>query len=673
MKNAMLVCAVLIMAFGGCKNHDRQFEEILQLEDRRADVRELAKFTVHPDAEVVRRAALALGRIRDAQAVPTLAGLLQNSNAAVRVEAAFALGQIADPAAAKIILKNLDQEKDLEVRLVLIEALSKVAKDSLPPAIDSAMARLLEDDIPIVRAETALGLGRLAHRNLKGKSWGEKLARLLEDQAEEVRWRAAYALFRLADPGAVSTLQAALQDRSARVRMQAARALGALRAGGAADALKTLARADDDWRVRVNATAALGQIDLPGAGFIFPQDVPLADSNLHVQLTALRALGNAAERARQTGRVAVSDSLASFFAVQLRRADDRDKKGHDWHITAAAAYGLAQARGRDAVGDLLPLTSAAEKYVRAEVARALGATGAAEALPLLEKLSTDADNLVRIAALEALPKIAAQNRELPIYLNALSGGDEVLTAIAAQNLAADSAGRGQHALAIMAAYRRLQPPIESECAQMIFAALAACGNREAQSLLEEALQTPDKVIARAAAEALQKLTGKDYTELLSRAAAAQQQFSLAEIKALRGARARVITDRGEIELELLPEEAPLTVLNFARLAQRKFFNGQDVHRVVPNFVIQTGDPRGDMWGSPGYAIRSEFNRLRFVRGTVGMASAGPDTEGSQWFITHSDQPHLDGRYTVFARVRKGMEIVEALQVGSKIHEVTIHY
>jgi cyclophilin family peptidyl-prolyl cis-trans isomerase len=134
----------------------------------------------------------------------------------------------------------------------------------------------------------------------------------------------------------------------------------------------------------------------------------------------------------------------------------------------------------------------------------------------------------------------------------------------------------------------------------------------------------------------------------------------------------VQTDRGAIEMELLSEEAPLTVLNFVRLVEQNFFAGLDIHRVVPNFVIQTGDPRGDMWGSPGYSIRSEYNRLRYVRGAVGMASAGPDTEGSQWFITPSDQPHLDGRYTIFARVRKGMEIVDALQVGNKIQHITIH-
>ncbi len=673
MKKASLICTVVILAAGGCKNYDQQFEDILRLADRRADVRELVRFTLHPNAEVKRRATVALGRMQDAQAVPTLAGLLDDSNAAVRIEAAFALGQIADPAATNVILKHSNDEKDLEVRLTLIEALSKVAKDSLPPAIDSTLVRQLDDDIPIVRAETALALGRLAQRNLKGKNWGDKLRPLLQDHAEEVRWRAAYALMRLSDSTTASALFPALNDRSPRVRMQAARALGLLRDPFAFALLKNAANADSDWRVRVNAAAALGQIDLPGNQFISPRDVPVADSCPHVQLTALRALGNAAARARKAGQLAVSESLAVFLADQLRSPTPEVDMCADWRAAAAAAYALAQARGQAAIADLLPWASHPEKHLRAEIAHALGVMDAPEAFPILEKLANDSDNLVRLAALESLPKSAAQKRALPIYLNALSRGDAVLTAVAAQILAADSVQRHEYGPAIIAAYRQLEPPIDVECAQMIFNALADCGNRAAQSLLEEALKTPDKPFARAAASALQKLTGKDYTEFLPKTGAVQQDFTIAEIKALRGARARVATARGEIELELLPEEAPLTVLNFTRLAARRFFDGLEVHRVVPNFVIQSGDPRGDMWGSPGYAIRSEFNRLRYVRGAVGMASAGPDTEGSQWFITHSDQPHLDGRYTIFARVRKGMEIVEALQVGDKIQHVTIHH
>ena len=126
------------------------------------------------------------------------------------------------------------------------------------------------------------------------------------------------------------------------------------------------------------------------------------------------------------------------------------------------------------------------------------------------------------------------------------------------------------------------------------------------------------------------------------------------------------TDRGPIKVELFPEKAPLTVANFVNLARRGFYDGLNFHRVVPNFVAQGGDPRGDGWGGTDYTIRSEFADLHYEEGTVGLASAGKDTESCQWFITHNTVPHLDGRYTIFAKVVSGLNVVHQLQIGDKI-------
>ncbi|HEV2706374.1 MAG TPA: peptidylprolyl isomerase [Pyrinomonadaceae bacterium] len=136
-------------------------------------------------------------------------------------------------------------------------------------------------------------------------------------------------------------------------------------------------------------------------------------------------------------------------------------------------------------------------------------------------------------------------------------------------------------------------------------------------------------------------------------------------------RASVLTDKGSFTIELLPDEAPLTVDNFVGLARKNYFNNVSFHRVVPNFVIQGGDPRGDGNGGPGYQIRCEINAVPYVRGAVGMALSGKDTGGSQWFVTHSPQPHLDGGYTVFGRVIEGMDVVDRIAVGDRIHSVTV--
>jgi cyclophilin family peptidyl-prolyl cis-trans isomerase len=130
-----------------------------------------------------------------------------------------------------------------------------------------------------------------------------------------------------------------------------------------------------------------------------------------------------------------------------------------------------------------------------------------------------------------------------------------------------------------------------------------------------------------------------------------------------------VADRGPIVMELFGPDAPLTVANFLRLVDRHYFDGQRWHRVVANFVIQSGDPRGDGNGGPGWAIRDEINRRRYNAFVVGMALSGPDTGGSQWFITLGPQPHLDGNYTVFGRLRGGDATAQKVVQGDLIRSV----
>ena len=135
--------------------------------------------------------------------------------------------------------------------------------------------------------------------------------------------------------------------------------------------------------------------------------------------------------------------------------------------------------------------------------------------------------------------------------------------------------------------------------------------------------------------------------------------------------AYVETDRGTIQIELAVLDAPVAVASFIDLARRGFFNGLHIHRVVPDFVIQDGDPRGDGEGGPGYTLRDEINQRPYLRGTVGMALDWEDTGGSQFFITHSPQPHLDGRYTVFGHVVDGMDVVDRTLPRDVIRSVRI--
>jgi peptidyl-prolyl cis-trans isomerase B (cyclophilin B) len=136
-------------------------------------------------------------------------------------------------------------------------------------------------------------------------------------------------------------------------------------------------------------------------------------------------------------------------------------------------------------------------------------------------------------------------------------------------------------------------------------------------------------------------------------------------------KAIIETDKGNIELMLFENEAPNTVANFEKLANSGFYNGLSFHRVIPDFVIQGGCPKGNGTGGPGYTIKCEINPHKHGIGALSMAHAGKDTGGSQFFITHSPQPHLDGVHTVFGKVVKGMEVVNAVKPGDVMRKVTV--
>lgn len=137
--------------------------------------------------------------------------------------------------------------------------------------------------------------------------------------------------------------------------------------------------------------------------------------------------------------------------------------------------------------------------------------------------------------------------------------------------------------------------------------------------------------------------------------------------------ARIETDRGTMVAELYPEAAPGTVANFEKLANSGFYDGLTFHRVIPNFVVQGGCPRGDGTGGPGYTIRceTEGNPHKHLRGSLSMAHAGKDTGGSQFFICHSPQPHLDGKHTVFGRVTEGVDVVDALRRSDRMRSIRV--
>jgi peptidyl-prolyl cis-trans isomerase B (cyclophilin B) len=157
---------------------------------------------------------------------------------------------------------------------------------------------------------------------------------------------------------------------------------------------------------------------------------------------------------------------------------------------------------------------------------------------------------------------------------------------------------------------------------------------------------------------------------------AQQQWTTPpamQIDVAKNYRVSIETNRGTIELELYPQHAPNTVNNFVFLAGEGFYDGVKFHRVIDDFMIQTGDPTGTGRGGPGYRFEDECkgNPLKHERGVISMANAGPNTNGSQFFITHVPTPHLNGKHTVFGKVTKGSDVVDAIEQGDVMVSVKV--
>ncbi len=213
----------------------------------------------------------------------------------------------------------------------------------------------------------------------------------------------------------------------------------------------------------------------------------------------------------------------------------------------------------------------------------------------------------------------------------------------------------------------------NDAALAILDALAAQKNQPAFDTIKTALASTDHLVRRRAVTLLKEGGAGDYRERVGTVATGWREADYRQALARQDkhVRAEVVTDKGAFVIELLPADAPLTVHNFIKLARRRFFDNITFHRVVPNFVIQGGDPRGDGEGGPGYQIRCEINEVPYGKGAVGMALSGKDTGGSQWFVTHAPQPHLDGGYTVFGRVVSGMDVVDRVARGDRIRRISI--
>ncbi|MEO8168823.1 MAG: peptidylprolyl isomerase, partial [bacterium] len=553
----------------------------------------------------------------------------------------------------------------------VVEALGKAGDEQGLTALVVAGERAQSN---LMKAEVALSVGRYAFRGIKSETSTLYVIDLLSHSLNGERWKAAYALMRIGNPellrkGEEKIISAASQS-DPRVRMFIATVLGRLvTAPAAVNALLSLSLSDGDWRVRVNAIRSLGKVDTAGNVRVLPALLRIIpDSNQHVSLTAITTAGDMGlER--------------SPFATEFRKtlveilnssSSERQKR--------EAGIALAKIFGADAV-PILGDQFRKGNLTKTNYVASLAFIPTQEAVQILIAFSGEGNYRLEREALEALlscikffeKDTSVVEKARPAFIAGLQSGDMAVIAVAASALG-DSVLIDERSVApLLLSLRQLKTPKDVDAIIAIVEALGNLKSKNAIGPLESKLNDSDRNVAVESARALEKITGNKYMHLLSRPVVpARTAFDWKLLEWTRShPKVNVKTNRGSFTFKLLPEEAPFTVINFATLIRNKFFDGLSFHRVVPNFVIQGGDPRGDGWGGPGYEIRSEFGYEHYERGTVGVASSGKDTEGCLWFVTHCDTPHLDGRYTIFGKIISGMDVVDQVQVGDQIQEMTL--
>lgn len=639
-------------------------QAIVQIEAQRMPPAALQHYVDHEEPMARARAARALGRLRTPAALPALRILIDDPSATVRAEAAFALGQT--PGGGMVAQDHFLQESDPIVQERLCEALGKLGGSAsiglLITALDHRPPPLHR---PTVSIAAAHALGRLARRDVNGVAAPavlHALIRQLDRFDVDARHAAAYALSQIrpaAPPDAITEALLHTLSTSGDPEIRKWMLLAIMAIDFSPEQWHSLLlplRSDPNAAVRIAVARVAGHVN-------WPEMAPLlADPTLAVRLEAIEAAGQITDIDHGQYLLTILQQGATLDAAEAMRTEDNPQL-----LEAVAAF---TALGTSPHPEVVALLGNRDAYLQPQRPGRIRAAAAG--------MSTDIDRLVALAQ---------QDGELPVRTAAavrlsslpdvqpstmhqlLTAFDPMVVAVAAdwlqehpiranERLLLDVLDQYEEVEVLAAATRALVPLYEGT-----YPIVRTKDPRSTQHLQHLQLHTDASV--RAAARSLASSMKRAPTNPIHHVVT----VSLSEVAAHRFV--RIHTARGIVTATLYPEDAPLTVWNFIQLAEDGFYDGLPAHRVLADFVVQHGDPRGDGTGGPGWSIPDEINPHRHRQGALSMAHSGADTGGSQWFVTLSDQPHLDGVHTVFGHVQTGMHVLQDMRPGDRILRVEV--
>lgn len=672
--------------------------------------------------EVRTMAAFGLGEIESTKAADIILKTLRDSKTLDSLRAR------AVEAAGKIAAANPKDEKSKELGEAILNVLTSeggnqnahspevirlgltAALRVRPPGAEEIVRKFLAFSDPKIVADALNTLARLRAKNAN-RDARDLLATSVHAL---IRANAVRLLGAAEDKTAIELLlKAAVSDNDSRVRVSAIRSLGSLKESKTAD--KLLDRGDEllAGYKRSKFSNPIEKNELIEIASVIGRLLPNSDNSRAVTFLAEfdKTSGySVAEIKVALAQVSAKGFFQSYGAFD--RAYKMTKFPMDWHLMSALVQGL---------GELAKLDEKDNSRERAiaELSILLAAYYRINSLTLADMQKRDIKEFVTSQKGLIFNPDGTRHRDVympvPDLLTAYAAFkpevldetlrnflklDDVQIRTTVAGLIAEQPASNDNISALKKAFDSalLKDKLYNDAQLALMDALYKIDKKEAVGTLLVALSAPDYLVRKKVFELLDdKELQKNFpgipTSLKNARAKHKDQVlpyspafgtKLGQIlntdadygRALSRkngtVKAILTTEKGAFTIDLLPEDAPLTVDNFIKLANSRYFNGVEVHRVVPNFVMQDGDPRGDGNGGPGWSIRDEINMVPYERGAVGMALSGKDTGGSQWFVTHSPQPHLDGGYTVFGIVNEtDMKIVDNIVRGDKIISVKI--
>jgi len=618
-----VTAALLSLLTLSCKKKDTPLnkfsDEILihiaEYQDRRISD-SLVTFFTSPNANYRYAAVMAFASVQDTAVVEQIGQILINdSDSRVRSAAAFALGQTGGDKA--------------------FEYLMRAGGNGISEEWSESIARAAKQASDIPENLTSWGLYRAALRGLADRTHNALAMVFLETQHDEnTRLGAAHYFARsTADISEAQDvlIKTATEDKSVYVRMAAAQALRKTENQKTLEALIAIFQSEPDYRVRINILRALQPYSFNQSSNTYIN--ALKDKNINVAIAA----------SEEIKRSAAQDDYS--LLVEAARAHEH------WRVRSNLFEAALSLTGNKELSEELirRCQTSSNPYEQAALINALGYSPMQYGF-VSDQLFSSTIPVIRSSAAASLATMnrqkqfepGMQNSFLTIYQRAMQLNDAAVIGTIASVLVDTTLGYKKLITDFQFLYEakeKLTLPRDNESLQPLEAVIAYFEGKEEVPPVQNEFNHPI-----------------DWTFVKTIS---------------RDQRAIIRTTKGDIEIQFLVDEAPGSVTNFLQLATANYFNSKNFHRVVPNFVIQGGCNRGDGWGSEDYSIRSEFSQRRYKEGSVGMASAGKDTEGTQWFITHSPTPHLDGRYTIFAEVVRGMEVVHQIEVGDEILAVEV--